>query len=658
MKIHLYPLFTVCSCAVFFFWLLSPSLMAQEDMPAVKTETIYHSRSINDYPFHKSLQGELAPFYHGVASGDPLQDRVILWTRITPEVEGEISGTWRICTDTSLLNVVNEGSFTTNADKDYTVKIDATGLQPGTVYYYGFRALGAYSLTGRTMTLPENSDHLRMAVVSCSNYQSGYFNAYNRIAARNDLDLVIHLGDYIYEYNSAGFGGDPDLPERYHFPDLEILNLADYRTRHSFYKLDPDLMRLHQQLPFICVWDDHESANNAYKDGAENHDPATEGDWYDRKADSKTAYFEWMPIREQDNGVIYRRFSFGNLADLIMLDTRLEGRQKQVTGADDTSYHSPQRTILGEEQAAWLFNNLQNETAQWKLLGNQVVFAPVNLGALSTVPLAFGAIADMWEGYPVERDSVIRFIQDEQLDNVVVLTGDVHVSFAFDITPTPSDTASYDPATGMGSIAVEMVAPSITSDSWGDYLGAGTTDLFDTVLGASNPHIKYKELYSHGYFILDVTTEKTQGDWFYVDAIKTPSPLEHHAYSLYTLNGENFLREASEISAPKEDKVPAPLTPAFYTGLPKPAPDAAIFSLYPMPVTDVCTLSYGINKTGHVKIAVYDISGKEIAAIFNESQNAGLYQMRLDLSDIPSGTYVLRIIAGHQLLARQIEIIK
>ncbi|HYF01805.1 MAG TPA: alkaline phosphatase D family protein, partial [Patescibacteria group bacterium] len=297
-----------------------------------------------EIPFDEKLK----PFYHGVASGDPVQDRVIIWTRVTPETEGDVQVFWRMATDTALKNIVAKGLFTTGQSRDYTVKIDVGGLQPNTTYYYGFTALGRNSLTGRTKTAPVTTDRLRFAVVSCSNYQQGFFNAYGRIAERNDLDAVIHLGDYIYEYEEGGFGYN-DKAQRGHEPKHEIVTQSEYRIRHSFYKLDPDLRRIHQQHPFIAVWDDHETANDAYKDGAQNHQSDKEGDWQQRKVAGKNAYMEWMPIREQESR-IYRTLNYGNLAELIMLDTRLEGRQKQADSATDPSLNDPNRTMLGTEQ--------------------------------------------------------------------------------------------------------------------------------------------------------------------------------------------------------------------------------------------------------------------------------------------------------------------
>ncbi|NDB35426.1 MAG: hypothetical protein EB023_08795 [Flavobacteriia bacterium] len=290
----------------------------------------------------------IAPFYHGVASGDPLSDRVIIWTRITPADFGlTLSGTYQVATDDQFTNVVANGNFTTDSTKDFTVKIDVTGLSPNTFYYYEFEHNGAYSLVGRTKTLPVgNVDNLRLAAVSCASLEDGYFNAYEAIANRNDVDAVLMLGDYIYEYESQGFSPNSNI-DRNCQPATEITALNDYRLRYNSYRMDYALRKLHQNFPWICIWDDHETANNSYTNGAENHQ-ANEGPWAQRMSAGKQAYFEWIPIRPKapGNQEIFRTFELGNLAKIIMLDTRLEGRELQI-GANDPGFNDTTRTILG-----------------------------------------------------------------------------------------------------------------------------------------------------------------------------------------------------------------------------------------------------------------------------------------------------------------------
>ncbi len=264
------------------------------------------------------------PFYHGVASGDPLPDRVVIWTRVTPDDSlSRIVVKWEISESPDFSTLIQHDTLSTTPLKDYTVKVDVTGLQPGTFYYYRFHALNATSPAGRTKTAPVSMpDSLKFAVVSCSNWEWGYFNAYARIAEK-ELDAVIHLGDYIYEYGTGRYG-DTTIG-RINIPRHEIVNLKDYRTRHSLYRLDEGLRAMSAAHPLIAIWDDHEVANNSYTEGAENHQPEKEGDYATRKNAARQAYYEWLPIREGETH--YRSFSFGELAHLIMLDERLEGRE-------------------------------------------------------------------------------------------------------------------------------------------------------------------------------------------------------------------------------------------------------------------------------------------------------------------------------------------
>ena len=296
-------------------------------------------------------------FPHGLASGDPLQDRVILWTRVAGPPETDVR--WSVAADSDMRKVVARGTRRTDRSRDWTVKIDVTGLDGGTTYFYQFEAFGERSPLGRTRTLPVGRvERLKLAFTSCANMPSGYFNVYACIAERDDLDAVVHLGDYLYEFANVVYGDGSRLG-RTPVPDREILTLGDYRVRHAQYKRDPDLRELHRRHPFIAVWDDHEIANNAWRDGGSNHQPL-EGDWEARKAAATRAYFEWMPIRENVSGAgpIYRSFPFGDLADLVMLDTRLVGRDQQPRFDDLAAMNHPNRTLLGAAQESWLLSEL------------------------------------------------------------------------------------------------------------------------------------------------------------------------------------------------------------------------------------------------------------------------------------------------------------
>lgn len=435
----------------------------------------------------------IAPFYHGVASGDPLSDRVIIWTRVTPQDFNEtLTVTYKVATDNAFTNVISQGNTQTNASKDFTVKVDVTGLSPNTFYFYEFEYNGLYSAVGRTKTLPIGDiDNVRFAVVSCANLEAGYFNVYEAINERNDVDAVLMLGDYIYEYASGGFSPNSGI-DRVWEPEQEIIELTDYRLRYSSYHMDNALRKLHQNFPWICVWDDHETANNSFTNGAENHS-VDEGDWLTRKENGKKAFFEWLPIRPktQESTQIYRSFKWGNLANLVMLDTRLEGRDEQVS-ANNAAINDTNRTILGQEQFNWLKDELNLNSQQWKILGNQVMMAEITA-------LGIPINTDGWDGYPAERQRLYNYIEQNNIENFVVATGDIHTSWAMNLENNNTP------------IGVEFVSPSVTSP--GVPLNVGG------ILTFENPHLKYVELTKKGFVILDVTTSKIQGDWYYVSTI-------------------------------------------------------------------------------------------------------------------------------------------
>lgn len=519
-----------------------------------------------------------SPFQHGVASGDPLTDRVIVWTRITPKTLGSSEAVaWVIAQDPAMQKIVASGRVKTGPERDYTVKVDVTGLTPGRVYYYHFSYKSRLSATGRTRTLPSGSpERLRLAVASCSNIAAGYFNAYRLIAERADLDAVLHLGDYLYEYGSGEFGDVRPCE-----PATELLSLADYRMRHAQHKRDPDSQEMHRQHPLIAIWDDHETANDAWRDGAQNHDPANEGAWADRVAGALQAYYEWMPVRQPDRNnprSEQRQFSFGDLADLFMLEERLGARSQQLapngfaaeavqpiaglTFTQTGEFLDPSRSLLGDSQEAWLLNKLRKSPARWKLLGQGVMFA--QLKALGQ-PNAQGGgqflNPDQWDGYQPARDRIYAAIQGldgkRPINNLVVLTGDIHSSWAADLTPDPNnpDTASggYNPRTGAGSLAVEFVGTSVTSPGLSDPSGSLTQ-----LLMAQNPHFKYVELSRRGYMVVDITPSRVVGEWWHLDTVNTPSRQQSLAAVYQVRHNQAALELGSATVPPSNPPAPAP----------------------------------------------------------------------------------------------------
>jgi alkaline phosphatase D len=510
-----------------------------------------------------------AVFSHGVASGDPLHDRVILWTKLTPSrFDKAVEGRWSIASDPQFTKLYRSGKFWTDVTRDFTVKIDATGLEAGRTYYYRFDALGARSPIGRTKTLPVGDvASLRFAFASCSNYPHGYFNAYARIAQRHDLDFVLHLGDYIYEYDLQHYVNPALVGIRDVVPTNEIVTLTDYRLRHALYKSDPDLQEVHRQHPFICVWDDHEFVNDTYRDGAENHNPENgEGEWSVRKRNAIRAYHEYLPIRGRslDDERIYRQFKFGNLADLIMLDTRIHGRDKQLVAksadtqlfVDDPVIADPKRTLLGFDQERWLSKQLTDSKRRdtpWRLLGQQVMMAQLSLTKGTTL-----RNADQWDGYGPARDRLFKQFVDQRIDNNIVLTGDIHSSWCNDLASKPWDTNAYNPATGKGALGVEFITPAVSSPG-------PVTDPVDAAnrakqIPAISPHIKYLDLVQRGYGLLDVTRERAQCEIYHVPTVESRVDGERLAAAFVSESHRNGLQQSASATPPRSSAEPAPRT--------------------------------------------------------------------------------------------------
>jgi alkaline phosphatase D len=493
-------------------------------------------------------------FRHGVASGDPLRDRVVLWTRVTPAAsEQTVDVGWMLARDARMSRVVASGYVRTSAARDYTVKVDAAALSPGSTYYYRFSARGARSAVGRTRTLPARpTARVTLALASCANYPFGFFNVYGRIAARPDLDAVLHLGDYIYEYPNAGYSngtGDGRPFDRVPFPDRELLSLDDYRGRYAQYRTDPDLQAAHRQHPFIVIWDDHESANNSWSGGARNHNPA-EGEWRVRRDAAVRAWREWMPVRDTPGNDfrLYRQFAFGDLADVLMLDTRLEGRDQQVVSRDDVAaLDRASRQLLGAAQEDWLFEGLKDSAAAgkpWQILGQQVMFAPQSpLGAPA-------ANTDSWDGYRAARNRVFDAATGAGVKQLVVLTGDVHSAWAYDLARDPF-TAKYNAATGRGAMGAEIVTPAVTSP------GGPAPDRVPALM-AARPHLKYVVGQQRGYTVVDITRERLQADWWFVPTITERSTSEQFGKGMVVEAGRPHLTPVSNPVPTRSSPDPAP----------------------------------------------------------------------------------------------------
>lgn len=499
-------------------------------------------------------------FAHGVASGDPLADRVMLWTRVTPPAgfTGDIPVQWEVARDAAFATIVARGELRTSAARDFTVKVDATGLQPATAYHYRFTAFETRSPAARTRTLPTGSvAQVKLAVFSCANYPAGYFNVYADAARRSDLDATVHLGDYLYEYGRGGYAsGNAEQLGRLSQPAGEILTLQDYRTRHAQYRGDADLQALHAAAPMIAVWDDHEIANDAWAGGAENHQSATEGAFAARKAAALQAYHEWMPTRNAQPDSIYRSFAFGNLLALHMLDTRVVGRDEPIDyaaffkpeGFDAAGFTaavgSPTRQLLGTAQTQWLQQQMAASGATWQVLGQQVLMGRMNIpapilmetlrpGSGVTVSRYAAIVAkartapatltpeeqailaqpsipynlDAWDGYQAARETVLGMARALR-KNLVVLAGDTHNAWASELQDMHGN-----------AVGVEFATSSVSSPGFEEYLpGEDPATLSAALLQLVEP-LKYCDTSRRGYMVVTATAAECRAQWVYVNTI-------------------------------------------------------------------------------------------------------------------------------------------
>lgn len=587
------------------------------------------------------------PFYHGVASGDPQTNSVIIWSRITLDsFTTSVSVQWEMYADVTLSQLVQSGTTVTDSSKDYTIKVDVQNLQPDAWYYYRFTYDTFHSVIGRTRTLPNgNISNIRFAVASCQDYQSGFYNAHRHLAQRNDIDAVLFLGDYTYE----DAADNNPIGDRYHVPNKKTTTAMDYRIRQSLYHLDPDLQAAHQQYPWICVWDDHETANNSYTDSAKNHN-VNDGLWAVRKANALKAYNEWMPVRMPDSTDpyrIFRKFTWGNLADLHMIDTRLYDRSRQAgstVSTSDATLNDSTRTMVGPIQFTWLENNLKNSSAKWQILGQQVMMTPLIIpaGVLGATP--FIVNGDQWDGYPYERQHFYDIVKNDSIKNVVVLTGDIHTAWANDL-PLPG----YDTSNRTASVGVEFVAPSITS---GNELPPLITA---PVVSSLAPHVRYVELVQHGYYVLDIKPQKTQADFVYVSDI-TSQQFTASSTNQYCVNdGETWLNTCNQ-PAVALNAYP-PLAPApLITGLNNiHASDFTAVQVLPNPFFNELQLLLNSKIYETVAVHLFSPDGRLIKDCGNQLLSPGLNWLSVDATDIFTGHYVLQLTSSNNVVCLKVK---
>ncbi|KAH6616946.1 PhoD-like phosphatase-domain-containing protein [Chaetomium tenue] len=552
----------------------------------------YHSPSLRhvnlgiDIPVvsRRSLKRSAVPFKpselnftHGIASGDPYPDSVILWTRVAPSLVSDnsnvtVEGTVAlynheteqyvkadpnpICVEWQVWEIKSKGpagpgkgpkkqvaakgTAYTTSDIDYTVKVEAKGLKPFTDYNYQFTVCKSdnASPVGRTKTAPVDNaklDELKLAVFSCSNYPNGYFNAYGNAARKDKHDYVIHLGDYIYEGAQLG--------ERAHNPPHIIFSLWDYRTRHGQYRTDPDLQLLAQNYAWMTTWDDHEIANNGYRDGFSALNNTEESFRTDgpsisvdqRKMNAVRAYFEWMPIRQvdlDDNLRIWRSFKLGNLLDLIILDTRNYDRSITSLGWNDhyidTIRDDASRTLMGSRQENWFYNQLTQSSkrgAAWRVIGSQIVFSEI------------GNSGDNWQGYLANRNRTLKHLYDNKIGNNVFLAGDSHQNWVSDVTWLGK--ADYDSKTGEGSVGVEFAGTAVSSSGQSGPILAAREKA--RALVKAHEVLQWQEGYYRGYYVLQVRKEGVTAQYFGSPSVATPNAWDLPLANFTVASGKNHL---------------------------------------------------------------------------------------------------------------------
>ena len=463
-------------------------------------------------------------FNQGVASGDPLSDRVILWTRVTPKKPGAVAVNLEISTDRNFNEVLFSKTLKTDSLSDYTIKYDfsiGSILKSGKTFFYRFNSQGTTSEIGKTKTLAAESRKIKLGVFSCSNFPAGFFNAYQAAAEANNLDLWLHLGDYLYEYPMGGYGTqNAEKLGRVPSPAHEMITLSDYRMRHAQYKLDEGSKALHRNSPLIAIWDDHEFANDTWKKGAENHSiDGEEGDFFSRRAAAIRAYHEWMPIREQQNKrKIFREFKVGKFLQLLMLDTRQFQRDRQIqpkdylskSGFNQASFYedlnSTTRNLLGAEQLAWIEKKVSSQKFDWTILGQQVLMTKLKFPDLSKmlkkedIPsflkpylkflgLGIPSNLDAWDGYPAERNKLYDVMQKSSTD-FISLAGDTHNAWVSELTNASGD-----------KIGIELGAPSVSSPGIADAIKLDEKQFTDKIIEI-NSELNWMDPKHRGYLTL------------------------------------------------------------------------------------------------------------------------------------------------------------
>ncbi len=562
------------------------------------------------------------PFLYGVASGDPTDSQVILWTKleVTSIVQiNPIPLAYRVATDETMNNIVQNGTVEATILQDWTAKVDVQGLEAGTRYYYQFEdPNGSLSQVGRTKTAPADaSEELNFVVASCSSVYSGYFNAYRRIAERDEVDLVIHLGDYVYDY--------PDVDELIRIPEpypIDPLYLDEWRTKHRYYLLDPDLRLMRQMHPMAAIWDNHD----------------TDGNDAQTTMEAMQAFHEYLPVRQQDEDLhLYRRLQYGDLVDIIMMDAQLYRNQDVLAPGENS--------ILSNEQYDWVIDQIDSSTATWRVFGTQKMFGLWSvLGSPLPLPIGNDTVVDpgSWDGFMLEREMLLSHLKDNGIDNNIFISGDLHFSMAMDIPLNPLDSTDYNPETGEGSIGIEMMGGSITRGNLDENgYDSGLADLMVSLSMSLNPHHKYEELVEHGYGLLKIRPDTTYGQFWHSDILSFVNQ-ENLGKELFCVNGTNHWQEGGLVA--NEDII----VKNNYT----------VAGPFPNPANQSFALNIMTEQTDNLNFSLFDLNGK-IVDIYPPVQTIGQVHRTItfDLSDIQTGVYFLEISGADFRAVRKVMVV-
>ncbi len=558
------------------------------------------------FPENINLDTAHFPFTYGVTSGDPTIDRVIIWTRI--ESNQLESVTWQMSKDSLFSSIDQTGTFITDSQRDWTVKVDVENLEAQTNYYYRFISQeGEFSDVGHAKTAPiSDYDHSRLAIMSCSSIYSGFFNAYQRIAERKDLDLIIHVGDYIYDFVDA----DEQVRVPEPFP-IDPITLSEWRERHRYYLMDPNLRAARKAHPWIVLWDNHDV------DGQAGHEFAP-----------IQAFMEYVPVRlpnPNDSTLIYRKIAYGSLMDIFVTDVLIY--KSQDTLSDGTI------SMIGNAQYDWLTQNLASSTAKWKLLPMQNLMAGWSVQNVpSFVGIGQNGVLDPsnWDGYDGDRDRLLNYISANNIDNVVVLSGDSHVSIVADLTTDPQNNSVYNSQTGQGSVAVEFLPTSVTRGNF-DEMGFGwAIGIVTPIMEAENPNHVFMNLVDHGYGLLDIKQDSCVAEFWYSEILNA-SNTESFERGYIVKDGENHWRrnQTTQATPPKTEGSVSIFEKENFA-----------FKLYPNPAKK----SFVIENDGNFKVtnvSLFSSDGKISRNLKPNSENNT--KQSFSLTGIPKGTYQLRI---------------